>query len=124
LQQHGAALQGHGQLDALGQRTLKNAANLPRALHDIRGDRRIEAKIKPHYGSLRAQKLLLNQLQNDRAFYIQAARTMRRIRNVKSLLRYDATGSYTTSQKRPACTVCGAGENGWTIRIKTATPWP
>ena len=91
LQQHAAAWQGHGQLDALGQRTVKNAANLPRALHDIRVDRRIEAKIKPHYGSLRAQKLLLNQLQNDRASYIQAARTMRRIRNVKSLLRHDAS---------------------------------
>lgn len=87
--QHVSVLLNHGRLDALGQRAAKNARTIHKALHDVRVDHRIEAMITPVYGSVRAQKLLLNQLQHDRASYLHAASVVRRMRKVKSLLRAD-----------------------------------
>lgn len=91
LQQHSAALENHERLDLFVRSTLKTAGTLHRALHDLRVDRRIEARIKPVYGSVRSQKLLLNQLQHDRAMAVHAVGTLRHIRTVKSLLRHDAS---------------------------------
>lgn len=72
---------------SLSQRFAKNARTIHRVRHDLRVDRRIEARLRPEYGSLRAQKLLLNQLQTDRAIYVEEVEALRRIQDVKQILK-------------------------------------
>lgn len=85
LQQHATALQNHARLDQYGQRALKNVVGLHRVLHDLRVDRHIEARIKPSYGSVRSQKLLINQWQHDRSVALQGLGRLRRIKLVNLL---------------------------------------
>ena len=72
---------------ALSQKVAKNARTIHSVRHDLRVDRRIESRLRPAYGSLRAQKLLISQLQADRAMYVKQMQALRRIQNVRQILR-------------------------------------